>query len=156
NFESTFGDRYNGELHSRVTLPWIGAQVRGERWRGMLRFSPLAHVDLEMPLEYNFVNTPYSQALIVREQNQYTFKNNGLWFAASFDYDIYAASKWRVSLWAKATWSQFKGDAIQSYHAEEFVNGVQTAAPVAPTYSSSDGTLTTNSLGAGLQVRYTF
>ncbi len=105
--------------------------------------------DLEIPFEYDFFSAP----IFSRKQVQYGFKHSGLWFAGSFEYDVYRAPGWQVSLWAKGSWYEFKGGGSQNYRDDVYLNGVPFAPPLTD-YNSSDGKLTGYSIGGGLQFRY--
>jgi hypothetical protein len=149
-FHTVFGDTYNGNVHSRLTIPWIGAKIQAKRWSGTLRFSPLAHANLEMPFDYYFVNP--IPAFQYRERENYVFKNDGLWLEGNVDYDLYTSPRWRWSLWAKASWLRVTGSATATYTVTGY--GIPTP-PISGSYSACS-TLFVRSAGTGLRVSYSF
>jgi hypothetical protein len=126
-FERIFGDSYSGSLTSDLYIPWIGGKVKTDRFNGTLRFSPFAYTDIDAPLQYTFVQIPFSPANVNVENERYTYGDIGIWLEANLAYDIYKTDKWQVSLWSNTSWLWTRGTAHVNYRADWYQNGVLTS-----------------------------
>lgn len=152
-FHNFFGDDFRGELDSKLLIPWIGVRGQASRLSGSLRFSPLAHAEVQVPLTYRTVLIPGTLETI--EQDNYSFSHNGIWLEGSLAYDIYRTPSWSCSLWAQASWLWAYGGVENTYRAVM----VPAGAPVTTILSgisTVDGKYYTGSYGIGLRIGYDF
>ena len=149
-FHDQFGDTYSGDLVSKLLIPWVGVRAQAAGLSGSLRFSPFAHVDLQIPFSYT---TVLSATQVVVENENYSFEQNGMWLEANLAYDLYKGPSWTCSLWAQASWLWVYGDTLNTFQATRYQTG--TPATVFLTNSSSvASSYYTGAYGIGLRVGY--
>ncbi|MEJ2201213.1 MAG: hypothetical protein P8X63_09420 [Desulfuromonadaceae bacterium] len=149
-FQETYGDSYDGELESKLLLPWIGIRAQTSRLNGSLRFSPYAYTDLEIPLTYEYIGSP---TLKIREEEKYSVSNNGLWFEARLAYDIFKTDQWTCSLWGEASWLWTDGRTSNKYEAVLYQTG-SSATTILKDSSSEDSEYEIGTYGVGLRVTW--
>jgi len=151
-FRNFFGDDYRGELDSKLLIPWVGVRGQINRFSGSVRFSPLAHTEVQIPFTYR---TVLSSTVTTVEQENYSFSHNGVWLEGSLAYDILKRPSWSCTLWAEASWLWAYGGVQNTYTA----TWIQTGTPVTTVLSSIstvDGQYYTGNYGIGLRINYDF
>ena len=151
-YKEKYGDRYHGKLESKLLLPWIGVRTQISRLKGSLRFSPYAYTDLEIPLTYEYIDSPTTK---IKEEEKYSVSNNGLWLEAKLAYDIFKTDRWTCSLWGEASWLWTDGKTSNTYKAVLYQSG-SSGTTILSDSSSEDGEYETGTYGAGLRVNYAF
>ena len=151
-WQETYGDSYEGELESKLLLPWIG--IRSQVWRlnGSVRFSPYAYTDLEMPFTYEYISSPTAKII---EEEKYSFTNHGLWLEASLAFDFIKTDHWTCSLWGEGSWLWTDGRTSMKYRAVLHQSGSSPTTLLSES-SSEDGEYETSTYGVGLSISYTF
>jgi len=149
-FHATFGDTYSGDLVSKLLIPWVGVRAQAAGLSGSVRFSPLAHVNLQIPFTYA---TVFSATQTVVESENYAFENRGMWLEANLAYDLYKGPSWTCSLWAQANWLWIHGDALNTYQAVNYQTGSPVTVLLTNTMSVASSYYT-GTYGIGLRIGY--
>lgn len=121
--QAEYGDKYAGDLLSKVWLPYIGIRTSAPYFKGLLRFSPVAFSNAKIPLRYTYIEyLPWSW--VIFEDAEYTFKRTGLWLEGSIDSAVQLSPNVRCSLWLKGSWLQIRGTGREGYDGIETVWGM--------------------------------
>jgi hypothetical protein len=152
-FQATFGDRYSGDVMSKLWIPYIGLQTRGQCWKGAVRFSAVVWTNLKVPFRYLLVDLPRPDLYF--EEARYDFKRGGLWLDARFDYDVRVASSFTCGLWLTGSWLRIRGQGTEGYRLDTLIGGVP-AAGVLTDSGSETGVYTSYTYGLGVRGELAF
>jgi hypothetical protein len=151
SFQSIFGDRYKGDLLTRLWVPYIGLRIDGSNFKSTLLFSPYTWANIDIPFRYLFINTP----LIAFEDAQYKFKNGGILIESTLDYNTEISENQSWGLWLKASWCGIRGGGSEAYKFDTLLSGTPFL-----NYSlnseSTGGSYTSYTIGGGIYATYVF
>ena len=143
-FQATYGDRYSGDLRTKLWIPYFGIQIDGLNYRAKLLFSPVAWTDVEIPLRYLLVGS----SAIGFEDAKYSFKPNGLWVEADLKYGMRILDGVGCNLWFKGSWLHVRGVGTEGYEYDVTVSGTPVFHYTES--GSADGSLSSYVLAAGI------
>ncbi len=145
-FQALYGDRYSGDLLSKLLAPYLGLRLDGFNARATLMFSPYTWANVSIPFRYLFVMPGIARSY---EDAQYTFKRGGILVEGTFDYRGQAYGNASCGVWLKGTWCRIRGRGNEDY--------VAAGAPFTLTNSQSAvGTYTSNVVAGGFSFLYAF
>jgi hypothetical protein len=150
-FQAQYGDRYRGNLLTKLWLPYVGIRTSGSYFQGLVRVSPVVLCNAKIPLRYTYVDTPDFGF----EEANYTFKRIGLWVDASLDSDVQVAPNLRCGVWLKGSWLQVMGRGREGYQLDYIVGGVPFNNVLEDSGSAS-GMYTTYLVALGLRGEASF
>jgi len=137
------GERYSGDFMAKVRIPYLGLEINGFNYKGLLILGPAAWVDVNVPLRYLFVNLPD----YIPMQAGYKLTKGGLYVQASLDYATKFWDDIDLGIWFKGSWLTVRGSGSEDFTISG--SSFQESGTATGTYSSY-------SLGGGLSVRYVF
>lgn len=149
-FQALFGDRYSGDLRSKLLAPYLGLCLESLNAKATLIFSPYAWANVSIPFRYFFVDPGAGRAY---EDAQYTFKRGGILVEGTFDYRVQAYTNASCGVWLKGTWCRIRGRGNEDYRAD-----IDAGAPftLITNSQSAVGTYTSNVVAGGFSFLYAF
>lgn len=142
--------RIEGDLTTKLTIPYIGMVVGGSNCRGAILYSPFAWAHADLPLNSLFLlNNPLLAAL---EAATYSFNKSGQYIEGLLDYTVRWPGGVNVGLWARGTYLKFRGSGEESLE----INTSGAVVVNATLGDSATSTLTRSILAGGLSAGLTF
>jgi hypothetical protein len=149
-FQALFGDRYSGDLRTKLLAPYLGLRLEGFNAKATLIFSPYTWANVSIPFRYLFVMPGVDRAY---EDAQYTFKRGGILVEGTFDYHVQAYTNAGCGVWLKGTWCRIRGRGNEDYRAD--ITGVAPFSLITDSQSAV-GTYTSSVLAGGFSFLYAF
>ncbi|AFM22931.1 hypothetical protein [Desulfomonile tiedjei] len=147
-FQALFGDRYSGDLRTKLLAPYLGLRLEGLNAKAALIFSPYTWANVSIPFRYLFVGV-----ISAYEDAQYTFKHSGILAEGTFDYRVQAYANASCGVWLKGTWCRIRGRGNEDYRADLTVGAPFT---LITNSQSAVGTYTSNVVAGGFSFLYAF
>jgi hypothetical protein len=145
-----FATRLEGDLRTKLTMPYVGFVVIGSNCRGGILYSPFAWASVDVPINSLLILPIPDQRLFVGlDAVEYSFKRAGVYVEAFCDYRIRPVSGFNMGVWAGGSYLKFRGSGDESLviGAGDFHRSLQ---------GSGTATLTRSIIAAGLSVGVMF
>ena len=145
-----FATRLEGDLRTKLTIPYVGFIMSTATCSGGVLYSPFAWANVDVPLNALLIlPLPDQQQFVGLEGAEYSFKRAGLYVEGFFDYRIRPVTGFNIGVWARGNYVKFRGSGDESLviEAGEFRRNLQ---------GSGTGTLTRSIIAAGFSAGLMF